>query len=122
MGRPGPVVQIIGHGRRIGLDQSGRGDNAQRVVAAHRQHIALPSLFQHASQPAVRAIDRIGENEGAGQVRVERRSNHRAGERRLGRKADLVGHLRLGPARTVLGPRARQIKPAVDQRLPRGPA
>ena len=67
----------------------------------------------------VRAIDRVGESEGAGQVRIERRSIHRAGQRRLGRKADLVGHLRLDLARTVLGLRARQIQPAVDQRLPK---
>src|SRR4051812_47879311 len=89
-GAPGPVVEAFalapGAGRMTppgagwtGLCQLGCGIPARLVrphrpdllIAAHRQHESLLTLFQRRAQFAVRAIDFVAQHPGAGNPRIE---------------------------------------------------
>jgi hypothetical protein len=62
-----------------------------QCIRAHREHVGLSALLQHAPQPRVRSVEGVRQHPGAGRPGVKRGSDQRAGDLRLGREGGSCG-------------------------------
>ena len=88
------------------------------MVAGHRQHRADPSGLQLGPQIRVGAIDLVAGHPRGWHPGVQRTTEHGLGQRRLGRKSDLLGDACRPAAVRILDPASGDIQLPVDHGVP----
>jgi hypothetical protein len=87
-----------------GVGTLGGATEGHAVVAGDRQHIADLARLQLSPQPGVGAVDLVTSNPRRRDLDVQRTRDHPGGQRRLGRKPDLVGNADGLQALGIVGP------------------
>jgi hypothetical protein len=101
-----------------GIGTLGGATEWHAMVAGDRQHIADLASLQLGAQPGVGAVDLVTGDPGRRNPGVQRTGDPGRGQRRLGRKPDLIGDAGRLHTLGIVGPGPGQVQLPVDHPCP----